>query len=79
MQKFAVRLLALSLLGTALAIAPVVSDANAATTHNGKQIKKRATHHAVARSQASNPNANPFASKPEDDFERKSANGGGGY
>jgi hypothetical protein len=76
MRKRAVQLLILSMLTTALLVGPVVTQANA-TTNSGKQIKhKRVAHRGPA---VRDPNANPFASKYEDDFDRKNAGGGGGY
>lgn len=83
MRKLAVRLLILSMFTTALLVGPVVTQVNAAT-HSSKEVKqkKRVVHRgpAVARTRAApDPSANPFASKYEDDFDRKNAGGGGGY
>jgi multisubunit Na+/H+ antiporter MnhG subunit len=72
MIKFAIRLLALAILATL----PVITHANAATSHS-KHLKKhaRTVQHAPA---AQDPNKNPFSSNYGDDFDRKNA-GGGGY
>jgi hypothetical protein len=83
MPKRAVRGLILSMLTIALLVGPVVTQANAAT-HNSKEMKqkKRVAHRSPAVAQtrgARDPSANPFASKYEDDFDRKNAGGGGGY
>jgi hypothetical protein len=83
MMKLAVRFLMLSMLTTGLLVGPVVTQANAAT-QSSKEItkKKRVAHrsHVVARTRAApDPGANPFASKYEDDFDRRNAGGGGGY
>jgi hypothetical protein len=77
MRKRAVQLLILSMLTTALLVGPVVTQANA-TTNSGKKLKQkqRIVHQGPA---VRDPNANPFASKYEDDFDRKNAGGGGGY
>ena len=75
MRNFAVRLLTLSMLTTSLSVAPIVTQVNAATTH-GKHMKKRVG--AVHQNPKADPSANPFASKYEDDFDRKNG-GGGGY
>ena len=78
MVKFAIRLLALAILATPLAALPVITQANAATTNN-KHVKKHARAAQPAQS-ARDPGRNPFASKYEDDEDRRRANsGGGGY
>jgi hypothetical protein len=82
MPKLAVRLLILSMFTTSLLVGPVVTEVNA-TTQSGKEIskKKRVVHRnpAPARTRAADPGANPFASKYDDDFDRKNAGGAGGY
>jgi hypothetical protein len=83
MRKLAVRLLILSMFTAALLVGPVVTQVNAATDSSKEmKHKKRVVHRrpAVAPTRAArDPNANPFASKYEDDFDRKNAGGGGGY
>jgi hypothetical protein len=77
MPKLAVRFLVLSMLTTSLLVMPIVTQADAATTSH-KHIKKRAR--VVHQSpKLADPGANPFASKYENDFDRKNAGGGGGY
>jgi hypothetical protein len=77
MPKLAVRILVLSMLTTSLLVMPIVTWANAATTSH-KHIKKRVR--VVHQSpKLADPGANPFASKYEDDFDRRNAGGGGGY
>ena len=83
MPKLAVRLLILSMFTTSLLVGPVVTQVNAAT-QSGKEItkKKRVAHRnpVPARTRAgTDPSANPFASKYDDDFDRKNAGGAGGY
>jgi hypothetical protein len=77
MTKFAIRLLTLTICATPLVALPVMTQANAATSHS-KHVKKhvRETQHSSA---VRDTNKNPFASKYEDDFDRKNAGGGGGY
>jgi hypothetical protein len=77
MTKFAIRLLTLTIYATPLVALPVITHANAATSH-GKHFKRHARE--IQRSPAiRDVNKNPFASKYEDDFDRKNAGGGGGY
>jgi hypothetical protein len=77
MPKLAVRFLVLSMLTTSFLVMPIGTRANAATTSH-KHVKKRVgvVHHSP---KLADPGANPFASKYEDDFDRKNAGGGGGY
>ncbi len=76
MAKLAVRFLILSILTTSLAIVPAVTQLEAATTSH-KHMKKRVR--VVQPSPRANPSTNPFASSYDNDFDRKSAGGGGGY
>ena len=75
MKKLAVRLLMTSMLTTSMLVLPIVTQVSAATT-NGKHTKKVTMHQ---RPKAADPSANPFASKYEDDFDRRNAGGAGGY
>ena len=77
MPKLAVRLLILSTLATSLMVVPAITQVEAATTSH-KHMKKR-VRVVQPSSRASNPSANPFASKYDDDFDRKNAGGAGGY
>lgn len=76
MPKRAVRFLTLSVLATSLLAVPMVTPVSAATAHH-KHVKKRTT--VVTHQTTKDPGANPFASKYEDDFDRKNAGAGGGY
>jgi hypothetical protein len=77
MIKFAIRLLALAILTTPLAALPIITHADAATSHS-KRLKKhvRTVQHAPA---VQDPYKNPFSSNNGEDFDRKNAGGGGGY
>jgi hypothetical protein len=76
MVKFAIRLLTLAIFATPLMALATHADA---ATNQKKHVRK---HARVAQpAQASrDPGRNPFASKYEDDEDRRRANsGGGGY
>ncbi len=75
MPKLAVRLLILSMMTTSLLLAPTVTQAEPATSHKHMKKKVRLVQ---PGSRAANPSANPFASKYDEDFDRKNT-GGGGY
>ena len=77
MKKLSIRLLMLSIFTTSLLVAPFAAQVSAAAT-SGKHTKKKVRVVQQSRKPA-NANANPFASKYDDDFDRKSAGGGGGY
>ena len=75
MAKIAVRLLILSIFTTSLLVAPIVTEASAATTTKHMKKKKvRVTHQSPG---AANPPASPYGSRYEDDPDRRAA--GGGY
>jgi hypothetical protein len=77
MTKFSIRILALAIYATPLVTLPMVTQTNAAT-EDSKPVKKHAKK--VQRAPAAqDPYKSPFASKPEDDFERRNSAGGGGY
>lgn len=78
MAKLAVRFFILSMLTTSLLVAPIATNAEAATTSTKHVRKKvRVTHRSPG---AVNPSASPYSNNPyENDFDRKNAGGGGGY
>ena len=78
MAKLAVRFLMLSMLTTSLLCTPIVTQAEAATTSSKHMKKKvRVVHQ---RPKVADPSASPYSSnKYEDDFDRKTGGGGGGY
>ena len=75
MRNLAVRLLTLSMLTASLVVSPLVTQVSAAAS--SKHAKKKTARVMHQSPRAPNTSANPYASKYEDDFDRKSA--GGGY